>query len=78
MVKMANKVTGPEKALILGFMASSQENLCQEQGNIIQVKLSKHTEDLTSQTARAAPPHWWTLCSRWMCFKKCKPMANMP
>ncbi|KAJ7397360.1 Negative elongation factor A [Pitangus sulphuratus] len=46
MFKTANKVTRPEKALILGFMAGSRENPCQEQGDIIQIKLSEHTEDL--------------------------------
>ncbi|KAM6446839.1 negative elongation factor A isoform 2-T2 [Liasis olivaceus] len=42
----ANKVTRPEKALILGFMAGSRENPCQEQGDVIQIKLSEHTEVL--------------------------------
>ncbi|DAA28409.1 TPA: Wolf-Hirschhorn syndrome candidate 2 protein [Bos taurus] len=46
MFKTANKVTRPEKALILGFMAGSRENPCQEQGDVIQIKLSEHTEDL--------------------------------
>lgn len=46
MFKTANKVTRPEKALILGFMAGSRENPCPEQGDIIQIKLSEHTEIL--------------------------------
>ncbi|KAL7983958.1 hypothetical protein Chor_004498 [Crotalus horridus] len=44
--QMANKVTRPEKSLILGFMAGSRENPCQEQGDVIQIKLSEHTEVL--------------------------------
>uniref|UniRef100_A0ACB8EUD3 Uncharacterized protein n=1 Tax=Sphaerodactylus townsendi TaxID=933632 RepID=A0ACB8EUD3_9SAUR len=46
MFKTANKITRPEKALILGFMAGSRENPCQEQGDVIQIKLSEHTEEL--------------------------------
>uniref|UniRef100_A0A7N8YEZ5 Negative elongation factor complex member A n=1 Tax=Mastacembelus armatus TaxID=205130 RepID=A0A7N8YEZ5_9TELE len=46
MFKTANKVTRPEKALILGFMAGSRDNPCPEQGDIIQIKLSEHTEVL--------------------------------
>ncbi|XP_070607558.1 negative elongation factor A [Erythrolamprus reginae] len=42
--QMANKVTRREKALILGFMAGSRENPCQEQGDVIQIKLSEHME----------------------------------
>ena len=33
MFKTANKVTRPEKALILGFMAGSRDNPCPHLGN---------------------------------------------
>ena len=34
MFRTANKVTRPEKALILGFMAGSRENPCPHLGNL--------------------------------------------
>ena len=38
------KVTRPEKALILSFMAGSRSNPYPEQGDSITIKLSEHTE----------------------------------
>nr|CAG4640997.1 EOG090X08WB [Eulimnadia texana] len=46
MFKNANKVTRPEKALILGFMAGSRENPCPHLGNIVTIKLSEDEEML--------------------------------
>nr|CAG4636306.1 EOG090X08WB [Eubosmina coregoni]SVE69898.1 EOG090X08WB [Eubosmina coregoni] len=48
MFKNANKVTRPEKALILGFMAGSRENPCPHLGNIVTIKLSEDEEVLTA------------------------------
>ncbi|XP_035666359.1 negative elongation factor A-like [Branchiostoma floridae] len=44
MFRTSNKVTRPEKALILGFMAGSRENPCPQQGDSVTIKLSEHTE----------------------------------
>lgn len=48
MFKNANKVTRPEKALILGFMAGSRDNPCPHLGNIVTIKLSEDEEVLTA------------------------------
>uniref|UniRef100_A0A0P6CYI3 Negative elongation factor A n=1 Tax=Daphnia magna TaxID=35525 RepID=A0A0P6CYI3_9CRUS len=48
MFKNANKVTRPEKALILGFMAGSRENPCPHLGNIVTIKLSEDEEIVTA------------------------------
>ncbi|XP_012287598.1 negative elongation factor A isoform X1 [Orussus abietinus] len=47
MFRTANKVTRPEKALILGFMAGSRDNPCPKLGNIVTVMLSENVEDVT-------------------------------
>ncbi|XP_024940605.1 negative elongation factor A isoform X2 [Cephus cinctus] len=47
MFKLANKVTRPEKALILGFMAGSRDNPCPKLGNIVTVMLSENVEEVT-------------------------------
>ncbi|XP_066146875.1 negative elongation factor A [Euwallacea fornicatus] len=44
MFRTANKVTRPEKALILGFMAGSRDNPCPHLGNIVTIKLSEDKE----------------------------------
>ncbi|KDR22090.1 Negative elongation factor A [Zootermopsis nevadensis] len=44
MFRTANKVTRPEKALILGFMAGSRDNPCPHLGNIVTIKLSEDHE----------------------------------
>ncbi|CAL1540865.1 unnamed protein product [Lymnaea stagnalis] len=44
MFKASNKVSRPEKALILGFMAGSRENPCPEQGAVLNIKLSEKEE----------------------------------
>lgn len=44
MFKSANCVKRPEKALILGFMAGARENPFPQQGPVITIKLSEHTE----------------------------------
>ncbi|XP_014665342.1 PREDICTED: negative elongation factor A-like [Priapulus caudatus] len=44
MFRRSNKVTRPEKALILGFMAGSRENPYPQQGDILTIKLSENTE----------------------------------
>lgn len=41
MFRTSNKVTRPEKALILGFMAGSRDNPCPHLGNIVTIKLSE-------------------------------------
>ncbi|CAH0395090.1 unnamed protein product [Bemisia tabaci] len=49
MFQTANKVTRPEKALILGFMAGSRENPCPQLGNIVTIKLSENLENVLQQ-----------------------------
>ncbi|KAK2709854.1 negative elongation factor A-like isoform X1 [Artemia franciscana] len=44
MFRNSNRVTRPEKALILGFMAGSRENPCPHLGNIVTIKLSEDEE----------------------------------
>ncbi|XP_072042613.1 negative elongation factor A-like [Amphiura filiformis] len=44
MFRQSNKVTRPEKALILGFMAGARENPCPQQGNIVTIRLSENSE----------------------------------
>lgn len=39
MFRTANKVTRPEKALILGFMAGSRDNPCPHLGKILKIKI---------------------------------------
>jgi len=46
MFATANKVTRPEKALILGFMAGSRENPCPHLGNVVTIKLSENQENV--------------------------------
>ncbi|XP_040036502.1 negative elongation factor A [Gasterosteus aculeatus] len=83
MFKTANKVTRPEKALILGFMAGSRENPCPEQGEIIQIKLSEHTEvlpkaDGTGSTTMLVDTVFEMNYStgQWTRLKKYKPITN--
>uniref|UniRef100_T1IIP8 HDAg domain-containing protein n=1 Tax=Strigamia maritima TaxID=126957 RepID=T1IIP8_STRMM len=44
MFRTSNKVTRPEKALILGFMAGSRENPCPHLGNVVTIKLNEDKE----------------------------------
>lgn len=47
MFRTANKVTKPEKALILGFMAGQfRDNPCPQFGNIATIKLSEDQENV--------------------------------
>ncbi|KAG8137735.1 putative Negative elongation factor A-like protein [Naja naja] len=82
--QMANKVTRPEKALILGFMAGSRENPCQEQGDVIQIKLSEHTEvmpnpDGTGSTTMLVDTIFEMnyATGEWTRLTKRKPMTNV-
>ncbi|CAN0107020.1 negative elongation factor A isoform X1 [Lampetra fluviatilis] len=83
MFKTANKVTRPEKALILGFMAGSRENPCPDQGDIIQIKLSEHTEvlpkaDGTGSTTMLVDTVFEMnyATGQWTRLKKYKPITN--
>jgi len=46
MFRSSNKVTRPEKALILGFMAGNRENPCPNLGSIVTIKLSENEEQV--------------------------------
>ncbi|XP_013392050.1 negative elongation factor A [Lingula anatina] len=46
MFRTSNKVTRPEKALILGFMAGARENPCPQQGDIVNIHLSEAIENV--------------------------------
>lgn len=46
MFRTANKVTRPEKALILGFMAGARDNPCPHLGNLVTIKLSENQESI--------------------------------
>uniref|UniRef100_A0A8D2J3R0 Negative elongation factor complex member A n=1 Tax=Varanus komodoensis TaxID=61221 RepID=A0A8D2J3R0_VARKO len=84
MFRTANKVTRPEKALILGFMAGSRENPCQDQGDIIQIKLSEHTEllpkaDGTGSTTMLVDTVFEMnyTTGQWTRLKKYKPITHV-
>ncbi|KAG9479528.1 hypothetical protein GDO78_011516 [Eleutherodactylus coqui] len=84
MFKTANKVTKPEKTLILGFMAGSRENPCPEQGDVIQIKLSEYTEviqkgDGTGSTTMIVDTVFEMNYStgKWTKLKKYKPLTNV-
>lgn len=49
MFKSSNKVSRPEKALILGFMAGSRDNPCPDLGNVVTIKLNEN-EETVNQT----------------------------
>ncbi|XP_043663504.1 negative elongation factor A isoform X2 [Vespula pensylvanica] len=55
MFRTANKVTRPEKALILGFMAGSRDNPCPKLGNIVTVMLSENIEEVTQADGTTVP-----------------------
>ncbi|XP_011880718.1 PREDICTED: negative elongation factor A [Vollenhovia emeryi] len=55
MFRTANKVTRPEKALILGFMAGSRDNPCPKLGNIVTVMLSENIEEVTQSDGTTVP-----------------------
>uniref|UniRef100_A0A914WGN7 HDAg domain-containing protein n=1 Tax=Plectus sambesii TaxID=2011161 RepID=A0A914WGN7_9BILA len=44
MFSTANKLSRPEKALILGFMAGNRENPCPQMGQVLTVRLSESNE----------------------------------
>ena len=46
MFRTANKVTRPEKALILGFMAGARDNPCPHLGSMVTIKLSETQENV--------------------------------
>ncbi|KAK2151638.1 hypothetical protein LSH36_356g05009 [Paralvinella palmiformis] len=46
MFRTSNKVTRPEKALILGFMAGSRDNPCRQQGDIVNIRLHEEIESI--------------------------------
>ncbi|CAG0915862.1 unnamed protein product [Notodromas monacha] len=55
MFRTANRVTRPEKALILGFMAGSRENPCPHLGNIVTIKLSEEQETMRQANGALVP-----------------------
>ncbi|XP_014242077.1 negative elongation factor A [Cimex lectularius] len=50
----ANKVTRPEKSLILGFIAGSRDNPCPQLGDVITIKLSEYQE-MVKQDSKEVP-----------------------
>ncbi|KAG7162941.1 Negative elongation factor A-like [Homarus americanus] len=81
MFRTSNKVTRPEKALILGFMAGSRENPCPHLGNIVTIKLSEG-EETVSQPEGAfinmlAETHFQMNYNtgEWKRIKKYRPLA---
>nr|CAG4639315.1 EOG090X08WB [Daphnia magna] len=84
MFKNANKVTRPEKALILGFMAGSRENPCPHLGNIVTIKLSEDEEIVTAgdgiTTTRIVETHFQMnyAAGEWKRIKKMRKMEETP
>lgn len=54
MFRTANKVTRPEKALILGFMAGNRNNPCPHLGNVVTIKLSEDQENVLQNDGTGA------------------------
>ena len=46
MFRHSNRVSRPEKALILGFMAGSRDNPCPNLGNVVTIKLNEEEGDV--------------------------------
>nr|CAG4637148.1 EOG090X08WB [Ceriodaphnia reticulata]SVE73036.1 EOG090X08WB [Ceriodaphnia reticulata] len=84
MFKNANKVTRPEKALILGFMAGSRENPCPHLGNIVTIKLSEDEEAVTGPdgitTTRIIETHFQMnyAAGEWKRIKKMRKLEETP
>nr|CAG4641829.1 EOG090X08WB [Eurycercus lamellatus] len=84
MFKNANKVTRPEKALILGFMAGSRENPCPHLGNIVTIKLSEDEEVMTasdgSKTTKVVETHFQMnyAAGEWKRIKKLRKPEGPP
>nr|SVE75855.1 EOG090X08WB [Daphnia hispanica] len=84
MFKNANKVTRPEKALILGFMAGSRENPCPHLGNIVTIKLSEDEENVTAgdgiTTTRIVETHFQMnyAAGEWKRIKKMRKTEDIP
>nr|CAG4649471.1 EOG090X08WB [Scapholeberis mucronata]SVE93717.1 EOG090X08WB [Scapholeberis mucronata] len=82
MFKNANKVTRPEKALILGFMAGSRENPCPHLGNIVTIKLSEDEEVITAAdgiaTTRIVETHFQMnyAAGEWKRIKKMRKLED--
>nr|CAB3267748.1 negative elongation factor A-like [Phallusia mammillata] len=55
MFKSANRLSRPEKAIILGFMAGSRENPYPDQGDIVQIVLSEGVQSIASPTGGILP-----------------------
>ena len=49
MFRNSNRVSRPEKALILGFMAGSRDNPCPNLGNVVTIKLNEQEGDVQQQ-----------------------------
>ncbi|XP_074658987.1 negative elongation factor A-like [Tubulanus polymorphus] len=47
--RTSNKVTRPEKALILGFMAGSRVNPCSQHGDIVNIRLSEDVQKIAME-----------------------------
>ncbi|XP_077283952.1 negative elongation factor A [Arctopsyche grandis] len=83
MFKNANRVTRPEKALILGFMAGSRDNPCPNLGNIVTIKLSENQENVLQRD----DTYLTMLCEthfqmnynngQWMRIKKYRPIDGV-
>nr|CAG4646385.1 EOG090X08WB [Macrothrix elegans] len=84
MFKNANKVTRPEKALILGFMAGSRENPCPHLGNIVTIKLSEDEEVVASPdgttSTRIVETHFQMnyAAGEWKRIKKLRKLEETP
>ncbi|KAK2178167.1 hypothetical protein NP493_557g00005 [Ridgeia piscesae] len=57
MFRTSNKVTRPEKALILGFLAGSRDNPCPQQGDVVNIRLSE-SSDSVQQPDGLFRPMW--------------------
>ncbi|XP_072177632.1 negative elongation factor A-like [Diadema setosum] len=77
MFRQSNKVTRPEKALILGFMAGARENPCPQQGDVVTIRLSEDVEVLHEQTMAVGTFFEMNYATgEWKRYKKYKPLQS--
>lgn len=85
MFRQSNKVTRPEKALILGFMAGARDNPCPQQGDIVTIRLSENTEMVAKEDGPGIQQPMMVdtffemnyATGEWRRYKKYKPILSL-
>lgn len=80
----ANKVTGPEKEVIVGFIAGLRNHPCPTLGNVLTIRLNERTTKLTLPNGREEDIileeyfHMNFATGEWKIVKKTKPVPREP